>query len=616
MAISAGNYIIRSAIDEDIVLLTSGGSKSSGAFVTAGALTEQDSRCYWKCSVVSTSYNRLYNLNTGQTNGNIMAKNITGGVSATQGAYKIATGGWLAVASGNTMTVRGQSVSTYFLKAYSDNDLYLTVPEDNGPLYLSMELDDTTPQEFYFDASTYVNTKLATPTKLTASDGSTFIISSTGSANAIYPQWNCSSTAVVYEMRSRTRRYDMDGVAADWGDWTDWNMVSAAKQSAGIMRSATSVSAPAVDNSTYSQADIQIEVRLTSAKNAAGYNKTGTVTHGPSCSGLIQKWKVPTVTISSPTCTRDGLKLSYASDYTVAGNTIRVVSIKNGVKEIVSNYILTNQDYTGNFIVDWDAISEIPAENDTLAIIFQLIEGNGIVSTTISASLTVSYDSEAGFSFTPSYSLTDRMSVKASLSAYDSIECYMRRTDITGAAVWAACDEIADSTGRSFEICPAFGSAPTVMWIVSHTSGGNTQWGYKVETLSTFNLSTLSYVWNWVDDNKVPHAFIMKYRAGGVVQPGDSLTLPANKFTTTGREYPIFRYTKTVDRVLDIGGAILNGESDTNATKADAELMATANHTVYRQPNGKWYQAAIKGVSFTRQMSYYNIQVTQEAETR
>ena len=615
MAISAGNYIIRSAIDENIVLLTSGGSKSSGAFVTAGALTEQDSRCYWKCSVVSTSYNRLYNINTGQTNGNIMAKNITGGVSATQGAYKIATGGWLAVSSGNTMTVRGQSVGTYFLKAYSDNDLYLTVPEDNGPLYLSMELDDTTPQEFYFDASTYVNTKLATPTKLTASDGSTFIISSTGAANAIYPQWNSSSTAVVYEMRSRTRRYDMDGVAADWGDWTDWTMTSAAKQSAGIMRSATSVSAPAVDNSTYSQADIQIEARLTSAKNTSAYNKTGTVTHGPSCSGLIQKWKVPTVTIADPTCTRDGLKLSYDSDFTIAGNTIRIVSIMDGAAELVSNYILTNQDYTGDLLIDWDATNFIPAENDTLDITFQLMENNGIVSVTVQDSLTVDYDSEVGFSFTPTYSVSDRMSIEAALPAYDSIQCYMRRTDIAGNEVWVACEEIADDNGRTFEICPSFGSKPTVMWIVSHTTLGNTQWGYKVETLS-IELNTLSYVWNWVDDEKVPHAFIMKYRAGGVVQPGDNVTLPANKFTTTGREYPIFRYTKTVDRVLDIGGAILNRETDAHSTRADAELMATANHTVYRQPNGKWYQAAIKGVSFTRQMSYDNIQVTQEAETR
>ena len=614
MALTAGNYIIRSAIDENIVVLTSGGSKSAGAYITSGALTESDNRCYWKASVVSTSYNRFYNLKTSNTNGNLMVKNVTAGVSATQGAYKIATGGWKIESSGNTMTVNGQSVGTYFMKAYSDQDLYLTIPDEGGALYLSPELDDTTPQEFYFEATTYVGSKLATPSALTI-NGSNYIISSTGAANAIYPQWKSSSTATVYEMRSRTRRYDMDGVAEEWGAWTAWTMTSAAKASSGIMKSSTSVSAPAVDNSTYSQADIQIEVRLTSAKNTSAYNKTGTVTHGPSCSGLITKWKVPTVTISAPTCTQDGLRISYDSDFTIAGNTVRVVSIMDGAEELISNYILTNQDYTGDIIVDWDFMSKIPAENDTLDIILQLIENNGIVSVTVQDSLSVAYDSEVGFSFTPTYSVSDRMSIEASLPAYDSIECYMKRTDIAGNEVWVACEEIADDNGRTFEICPSFGSKPTVMWIVSHTTLGNTQWGYKVETLS-IELNTLSYVWNWVDDEKIPHAFIMKYRAGGIVQPGDNVTLPANKFTTTGREYPIFSYTKSVDRVLDIGGAILNRETDANATKADAELMATANHTVYRQPNGKWYQAAIKGVSFTRQMSYDNIQVTQEAETR
>ena len=94
------------------------------------------------------------------------------------------------------------------------------------------------------------------------------------------------------------------------------------------------------------------------------------------------------------------------------------------------------------------------------------------------------------------------------------------------------------------------------------------------------------------------------------------MTLSASKFVTMGRDYPIFRYGKSVDRVLDIEGAILNKENDSNATRADAELLATAQHTVYRQPNGKWYQAAIKSVSFTREMSHYNVSVTQEAETR
>lgn len=616
MAITAGNYIIRSALNEDIVLLTSGGSKSKNAAIAAGALTESDNRCYWKAAVVNTSYNTLYNLNSGTKTGYIMAASAATGKGITQGAYKAATGRWLATASGNTMTVRGQTVNTYYLTPYANSNLYATVLENGGNMYLSPILDDTTAQEFYFEVSTYVNTKLATPTQLTASDGSTFIISSTGAANAIYPQWNCSSTAVVYEMRSRTRRYDMDGVAEDWGDWTDWAMTSAAKQSAGIMRSASSVSAPAVDNSTYSQADIQIQTRRTSAKTTGAYNKTGSVTHGPAVSGLIQKWKLPTFSISAPICTKDGLKLLYASDYTIAGNTLRIVSIMDGADELVSNYILTNQDYTGDMLIDWDAMTGIPSNGDSIVVTAQLIENNGIVSTTVSSTLTVSYDSETGMSFTPSYETTDRMSIEAVLPAYTDIECWLQRKDLEGKDVWVKCDEIAAETGRAFEICPAFGEAPTVMWIVTNTSGGNTQWGYKVETLTAFSLSTLSYVWNWVDDEKIPHAYIMKYRSGNIVQPGDTITLPATKFVTTGREYPIFRYTKSVDRVLDIEGAILNRETDPNATKADAELLAKADHTVYRQPNGKWYQTAVKSVSFTREMSHFNIQIQQEAETR
>lgn len=616
MAITAGNYIIRSALDEDIVLLTSGGSKSKNAAIAAGALTESDNRCYWKVAVISTSYNQIYNLNSGTKTGYIMAASATTGKGITQGTYKAATGRWLATASGNTMTVRGQTVNTYYLTPYANANLYATVPENGGNLYLSPILDDTAAQEFYFEASTYVNTKLATPTNLTASDGSTFIISSTGAANAIYPQWNCSSTAVVYEMRSRTRRYDIDGVAEDWGDWTDWTMTLAAKQSAGIMRSASSVSAPAVDNSTYSQADVQIEVRLTSAKTTGAYNKTGTVTHGPAVSAIIRKWKTPTLTLSNAVCTRDGLQVSYNSDYTLAGNMLRFVSVMDGATELVSNYILTNQDYTGTVLLDWDALAYVPAENTTLDFTVQFVESNGIVSTTVSTSLAVSYDSEVGFSFTPTYTLTDRMSIEAALPAYTEIECWLQRKDLEGKDVWVKCDEIAADTGRAFEICPSFGEAPTVMWIVTNTSGGNTQWGYNVETLTAYSLSTLSYVWNWVDDEKVPHAFIMKYRFGNIVQPGDTITLPANKFVTTGREYPIFRYTKSVDRVLDIEGAILNRETDPNATKADAELLAKADHTVYRQPNGKWYQTAVKSVSFTREMSHFNIQIQQEAETR
>ena len=197
MAISAGNYIIRSALDEDIVLLTSAGSKSKGAAIISGALTEADNRCYWKAAIVNTSYNQIYNINSGTKTGYIMVASAAAGKPATQNAYKAATGRWTATASGNTMTVRGQAVSTYYLTPYGNANLYLTVPEDGGQLYLSALLDETAAQEFYFDATTYVNTKLATPTALTGTDGNNYTIVTNTSASSIYPRWNSSSTGLA-----------------------------------------------------------------------------------------------------------------------------------------------------------------------------------------------------------------------------------------------------------------------------------------------------------------------------------------------------------------------------------------------------------------------------------
>ena len=89
MAISAGNYIIRSALDEDIVLLTSAGSKSKNAAIVSGALTEADNRCYWWTAIVNTSYNQIYNINSGTKTGYITPEppfetNDTGRVSSRQ----------------------------------------------------------------------------------------------------------------------------------------------------------------------------------------------------------------------------------------------------------------------------------------------------------------------------------------------------------------------------------------------------------------------------------------------------------------------------------------------------------------------------------------------------
>jgi len=622
MAISAKNYIIRSALDEDIVLLTAGGSKSKGARITAGALTETDNRCYWKVTVVSSTYNRIQNIQAGDKTGNIMAASVGAGKAVTQNAYKITTGAWKAELSGNQMTVNGQSVNTYFLKCYANDNLYLTVPDNGGNLYLAAAFDDdTSNQEFYFEETTYYNGKLATPKTLRTNSNTTYVLHS--GTTTFYPQWTSASSNPVYELRYRSRRYDMEGnLAEDWSDWTGWSKVIASaqlnnkKKFTGTMRSQTAVSTPAdVDNTNYSRAEIQVQTRLTSAKNSAGYNHTS-VTHGAAVSQVINQWCIPSFSITAAVYSPDGLALTYATDYTIAGSSVlisKILDTTTGVT-LLENYEFTGQDYTGDLYLNCDELYGTPAANDTIKVTATITEENGIAKRTVTQTLTVAYDANWGMSLVPTYTLTSRLTVEAAVASQPTIQLYLERPLLDGGTRWVACDKFFDDgTTAKFEIVPAYGAAPNLMWVAV---AANATWTSEIIAPSAAKVDSDCLSWYWINEQGERRAAILKYTAATLFQPEDDITPPANKFITTGREYPVFRYSKSVERSLDIKGVIVNGESDSYCTLADFESMATANHCIYRQPDGKWYQVAITGLSFERNMGYTEVSIKQEAETR
>lgn len=620
MAITAKNYIIRSALDEDLVLLTTGGSNSKGARITAGSLTDSDNRCYWKVTVVSSTYNRIQNIKAGATNGNIMAASIAPNKPVTQNAYKLATGAWEAVLSGNQMTVNGQSVNTYYLKCYSNANLYLTVPDNGGNLYLAALFDDdTSNQEFYFESTTYRDTKLATPKTLQTADGTTYVIHS--GSTTFYPQWASSSSNKIYEMRYRSRRYDMDGNRAeDWSDWTGWSMIQAnpqlnkKKKFNGTMRSATAVTTPAgVDNSSYSRAEMQVQVRLTSAKNAAGYNHTS-VTHGAAVSQTINQYCQPSLTISAAIYSPDGLALTYATDYTISGSSIKISKIYDSTTGVtlLENYKFTGQDYTGDLYLNCDELYGTPAAGDSIKITATITEENGVAKRTITTTKTVSYDASWGLTLNPTYTATNRLTVEASIASESTLQLYLERPLLDGGSRWVECEKFSDDgVTAKFEIIPPFGAAPNLMWVAV---ASNATWTSEIVAPSGAKVDSDYVCWYWVNEMGEPRAAILKYAE--VFQPNDDITPPANKFITTGREYPVFRYSKSVERKLDVSGVIVDGEHDTNCTLADFESMATANHCIYRQPDGKWYQVGITGISFDREIGYTTVTIKQEAETR
>lgn len=620
MAITAGNYLIRSALDEDLVLLTVGGSKSKGARIAAGALTEENNRCYWKVTVVSSTYNQIQNIQAGSA-GNIMAATIAPNQPVTQNAYKIATGAWLATLSGNTMEVNGQTVNTYFLTCYSNSNLYLTVPNNGGNLYLSPILDETVNQEFYFEDTTNFNAKLATPKTLRTDAGNTYVIHS--GAASFYPQWTAANTNPVYEMRYRSRRYDMDGnLAEDWSDWTGWSMVVAdpqlndKKKFSGIMRSQTAITTPAgVDNASYSRAEMQVQARLTSAKNAAAYNHTN-VTHGAAVSQVINQWCQPSLSITAAVYSPDGLALTYSTNYTIAGSSIVINEILDQTSGVIllTDYEFTGQDYVGDLYLNCNELYGTPAAGDTIKVTATITEENGIVKRTVTQTLTVAYDTSWGLTLNPVYTPTDQLTIEAAVESQPTIQLFLERPLLDGGIRWVECEKISDDgITAKFEIIPPYGEAPRLMWVAV---AANATWTSEITAPSEAQVESDCLSWFWTDEQGRPRAAILKYSGNSLFQPGDDISTPANKFITTGREYPVFRYSKSIERTLDVKGIILDGESDTHCTLADFESMATANHCIYRQPDGKWYQVAITGLSFERNAGYTEVSIKQEAETR
>ena len=469
MAIAAANYLIRSALSEDLVIQTSGGSKNKGAIITAGALTDLDNRCYWKVTIKNTTYNVIQNINAG-SNGNMIAA-ATAGANVMQGAAF----NWTVTASGNTMTVNGVSVATYFIQT---GNLFLTVPNNGGNLYLAEAMSDTTNQEFCFESTTYVNLKLATPSELRTAERNTYIIAS--GATSFYPSWKAAKSAAIWEMRYRTRCWDMDGNAADdWSGWTAWTMIQATgqrnekKKYSGVMVSNTAITTPpGVDNSTYSRAAVQVQVRLVSATTVAKYNHTN-VTHSAAVDQIINQWCTPSLSISTAVYSPDGLALAYATDYTISGSAITIHQITDMTTGtiLLEDYEFVGQDYSSVLYLNCNELYNIPAAGDSLQIKATITEENRVAKRTITVNLIVSYDQHWGLTFTPKYLITDRMTVQAKVPSYATLQLYMERPQLDGTTRWVECDKISDDGQNAvFEFAPPYNNVPNLMWVAVDNS--------------------------------------------------------------------------------------------------------------------------------------------------
>lgn len=613
MAITAGQYIIRSALDEDEALAPNGGSTKKNATVILDGFFVGDSRCYWKVTV-SSGKNRIQATLKGSysiycASATVPAKNVV-----MQGDYKAATGLWTATQTG-TMTVNGATVNTHTLK-WGDTNYYLTVKDDNT-LYLDTAhgSDENSDQRFYFEASTSYKTMTA-PQEITTVDGVTKVKDVT----SVVLQWKMasgSSKLPAYEIRYRSLMYDDYGQPADdYLSWTGWNAIQAEtqlnekKKYNGYMKATTAIPLPTVDNDNYSKAKVQVELRLTDAKTYAAYSKA-TNKHGDSGKVEIMVYATPNLYISSASegyralFDPYGLGISYSTNY-VASDANLSVTITQGNVTLVKDYLFEGQASEGILYFGADELYATPTANATITVTATLTGGDGFLTRTVMQNLTVVYDENFGLTIAPAYSVTPRQTLAATITAHDVDNCYYQIEDLSGNIIWKPADLVSDGAQRVYEMPAPYGSSHKVLW----SCANGVSWASQEDTVE-LSLSSQFYSWYWYDGE--PHMAMVKYKT---MDSSDVITLQANKFITTGRDYPVYRYSKSIERNLDFEGKVLDTETDAYCTRADIEAMAKSNHCVFRQPDGKWYEVAIISITQEHGRGYTHVSIGQEAESR
>lgn len=668
---NAGRYIIYADVSDEKVfaLIPHSGATTAGSTVDANTYSDTPPY-YWTVAASGNDWT-ISNVNTGK-NGFMTRYNVEK-KPVQQSKVNGANSAWTIEDTQDTMIVDGQTVTACRIKVPGSNPAsYLTVPTNGGVLELSA-LDASKNQNFYFKASTAASAKFKTTlSNLTAKDQKKYVVNDSSNSSSFVPEWQTSNVKnTVHEIRYRSRLFDMDGevITSDstdqngWDAWSSWTKVIGTpipktnakdKQRMRAVKPSNtsqdfSLPLPSLkqdDEFIYSSAEVSVQVRCTDAKNSDAYSVNTTMHSTAIAAFTMAEYYTPTVDFTAAVYSPDGLALTYETNYVASGGKIVINNIINSAGDVlVTDYTFDDIDYINDLYLSCDELASVPSENELILIDATIYTKNVAVKGTCNVVRPCSYLAASGLSIGPRYYQTAYYyTLWAAIEKYDVTQCYMKYYQMDGRHRWLACDILADgltaaqmysltedayyqtqaAQGKEyimFDVVPPYNTYVELLWICVDSEAN---WTSTLDESPSQVVYSDAYSWYWMgaEYNEegerviVPNIAILKYQVGEIMKPADTITLSSTEFITTGREYPVYRYNKTVKRNLDIEGVILNSENEPFCTKDAFEHMATSGHFIYRQPDGKWYQVAVQSITFTRDEEYVKVQIKQGAETR
>lgn len=606
-----GTYAVVSALDQDIVLDVAGGSTANGARVQTYAWNATAAQVFSAVVDASTSLVSLVNAGSGKALDCDGASRDGVPVHQWQRDDSNANQRWLIVQSG-TMTVNGQAVPTYVLRAMSSSGRCMDVAGGSRALATTVQCwsaNGSLAQRFYLRKAELETASLPVPSRLgaTASMGSwsdSTSVSADGTAT-VYPCW--CAPAGRYKVRYKTIAHHADGSADTESAWA--NIVDGTASNEGWGDAWTSdvedwsyrVACPyGVTVSTSESVDcVSVRFQVRAYSDDVG----GWRAHGPSADATVDVARPTTLTVKSvsfdPSC---GLVVAMASDSPRRGCTasVRVLSA-DGSTPLTGRVSATGLSQTAEVVVPVGSLYSVPSPGDSVSVDVTWETAYASTSSTIAATISAATVGSL------SYEVSDDAATLCKL------------VDLpygTENRVWALVER---GHGSELVECPGWKAGgksrfrvptcgPTRVFMAS--GSGST---YEVAE-ATIGEALGGFVWVWGE--RWDRCAAIGVAVGGEPTQDRGYSASVSVSDTAGRELPVAHGGPTVTVDLDAEGAVLPGDA---APRSEASLDALAHAMadgfvpLFRSPSGDMYRVAVKSVKATPTHGYVKVSVGQEA---
>ena len=419
-----------------------------------------------------------------------------------------------------------------------------------------------------------------------SSGGNAVDVFAVSQAASIYPFFIGSDGS--YQIRYRIRSKKLG--SSEFGDWGSWKSLaddstefngwgSEFSPNAVVTKIngrlySTKAIRMAPTSTDYYLYEIETSARMWTPKTQSAY-LSDYPGHGPAASATCKIGYRPTLTISSVKFHPKGIAIAFSSDLKIEGNTLVIDSALIGMDPLCKPGAESDAvSYTGTAYIPFEFI---PAAGSTVSLKAHLKTSDGIESSVITYSGSITYDASGTATVSPTITISEIGLANISLTGVgesDSVIAYVQYNSE------AKFEKYEFASGSGSASVPIRYDSPYTIWLTYDTGS---VWGIYHQAYSALtNPHLYMFVFNDEDGNQC--AFAIKVNVRDHPRMTTSYSPEYDSYTTMGDQYENVSYSGAIPQTFALDGVLLPILSSVYSTSELAIKALEAGYAYFRAP--------------------------------